>query len=162
MEENNIPTISSSANQIEDLCTELARSRKMVGLSVLEMEKMGLNHVILKKIENGSESFTMKSIFKYAECLQSRGDFKLALLDSEIILGNHQGWGQTVDSLKDFGAFLKEYRYWKHVSLADMLVKAGLQNGQIIGIERGKNCTGKTIQRYFSVFPDLYLDIVLI
>ena len=142
------------SNQIEKFCNALRKCREFVGLSVYDMEKAGMNHVIVNSLEKG-EKFSMKSVYKYLAALQHSGAFFIYVYDEEI------QWGMDASTPEAFGKALKEYRTMKKVTLSQMLVRTGLGNGQVLNIEKGKSCTGSTLIKYFSIFPNLNIDVAI-
>lgn len=142
------------ANQIERFGYALRKCREFVGLSVYDMEKWGMNHVIVNRLEKG-DKFSLKSVYKYLNILQRCGAFFMYVYDEDL------QWGMDASTPESFGMALKEYRTMKKVTLSQMLVNTGLRNGQVLNIEKGKSCTGLTLTKYFSIFPNLNIDVAI-
>lgn len=143
-----------SRSQMTIFGNALKVTREFVGLTIYDLEKHGLSHVITNRIEKG-KNFTMKSAYKYLDILRLSGAFFYYVYDEKL------RWMRDASTAERFGASLKEYRQLKGYSLAYMFVHTELSNNQVIGIEKGKNCSSATLDKYLSVFPDLFIDAAL-
>lgn len=154
MEETNDIRTSKKSDQIREFGRAMKVTREFAGLSIYDLEKFGLNHVIADRMENGT-NYSLKSVFKYLSVLKVSGAFFMYAYDEEA------KWIKDVSTPEAFGSAMKDYRNMKKVTLNAMLIHTGLRNSQVLNIEKGKSCNSSTLQRYMSVFPDLHLDLAI-
>ena len=119
---------------LEVIENQLKLTREHRGLTVLDIERQGIVHSVIYKLENG-DNYTLTTLLEYIKIL------KCKLLINDV----------AVNNLLDLGEQLKKNRVLQGYTLITLEKSSGLSNKRILCIEKGRGCYKATLAKYLSV-----------